>query len=111
GQIGLLRRAGRRRATDVRAVGGDFARLPFAPRTFDFAYAFEALCHAVDLPAVLGEIHRVLRPGGALGFSEWCLTEAFDPHDEAHRALRRQIEASYGVARLRSWPEWREALA
>ncbi len=108
GQLGIMRRAGR--ATNVRSVGGDFGRLPFAARTFDVAYAFEALCHAVDLAAVFEEVHRVLRPGGALGFSEWCLTDAFDPRDESHAALRRQIETSYGVARLRAWPEWQAAL-
>ena len=109
GQLGIMRRA-RRPAADVRAVGGDFARLPFDARTFDVAYAFEALCHAVDIAAVFREVHRVLRPGGVLGFSEWCLTDAFDPQDESHAALRRQIEASYGVARLRAWPEWHAAL-
>jgi sterol 24-C-methyltransferase len=109
GQLGMMRR-GHRPTADIRAVGGDFGRLPFDARTFDVAYAFEALCHAVDIAAVFREVHRVLRPGGALGFSEWCLTEAFDPEDESHAALRRQIEVSYGVARLRSWPEWDAAL-
>jgi sterol 24-C-methyltransferase len=111
GQLGVLRRTTRRRpGVDVRGAGGDFARLPFRAGTFDRAYAFEALCHAVDLPAVLREIRRVLRPGGLLGFSEWCLTGAFDANDVRHRALRRQIEASYGVLRLRAWPEWLDAL-
>ncbi len=105
GQLRVVSSAGA-----ARAVGGDFTRLPFGTASFDAAYAFEALCHAVDLPAALGEVHRVLRPGGTLGFSEWCLTDAFAPGDATHRELRRQIESSYGVARLRTWPEWRAAL-
>ncbi|MEO6026784.1 MAG: methyltransferase domain-containing protein [Candidatus Binatia bacterium] len=116
--VGQLRQVARQRATvrdrprlDLHAVGGDFARLPFGTATFDVAYAFEALCHAVDLEGVFREVHRVLRPGGTFGFSEWCLTEAFDPRDDAHRALARQIEASYGITELRSWRVWHEALA
>ncbi len=112
GQLGVVRATARDRPRlDLHAVGGDFARLPFGSATFDVAYAFEALCHAVDLDAVFREVHRVLRPGGTFGFSEWCLTEAFDPRDDAHRALARQIEVSYGIAELRSWRVWHEALA
>lgn len=91
-------------------VGADFGSLPFADATFDRAYAFEALCHAVDLAEALGEVHRVLRPGGRLGFSDWSLTDRFEVADESHQTLRRTIEASYGVVRLRSWPEWADAL-
>ncbi len=111
GQLGVLGRAVLDRPdVAVRPVAGEFGRLPFAARAFDAAYAFEALCHAVDLASALGEVARVLRAGGTLGFSEWCLTEAFDPDDATHRALRRQIETSYGVAQLRTWPEWHAAL-
>jgi len=111
-QLAAMGRAGRREDVHgVHAIGGDFGGLPFRAGAFDVAYAFEALCHAVDLGAVFREIHRVLRPGGRLGFSEWCLTDAFDPRDETHRGLRRRIEASYGVAALRGWGEWHAALA
>jgi sterol 24-C-methyltransferase len=110
GQLRVLRRTASRRGGEPRPVAGDYARLPFGASTFDVAYAFEALCHAVDLAVVFAEVRRVLRPGGRLGFSEWCLTEGFDPEDDEHRALRRQIEVSYGVARLRSWADWSAAL-
>jgi sterol 24-C-methyltransferase len=111
GQLGVMQRAARRRPdADVRAVCGDYARLPFGADAFDVAYAFEALCHAVDLDAVFRDVHRVLRPGGMLGFSEWCLTDAFDAQDPSHGALRMQIERSYGVFRLRSWSEWHGSL-
>lgn len=107
-QLAVLRRSAD--AARVAGVGGDYGRLPFGAAVFDVAYAFEALCHAVDLDAVFRDVARVLRPGGTLGFSEWCLTDAFDPADAAHAELRRQIEVSYGVARLRTWPEWEAAL-
>jgi sterol 24-C-methyltransferase len=111
GQLRIMERSGTNRGdVEVRPVGGDYARLPFGAESFDAAYAFEALCHALDLDAVFGEVHRVLRPGGTLAFSEWCLTALFHPEDESHRALQRQIEASYGIARLRAWGEWEAAL-
>ena len=110
-QLGVMRRTGRRlRHATLHAVGGDFGALPFRTCSLDRAYAFEALCHAGDLQRTFREIHRVLRPDGMLGFSEWSLTEAFVADDESHRALRRTIERSYGVARLRTWPEWEAAL-
>jgi sterol 24-C-methyltransferase len=108
--LGQLRVMRRTPSPGVAAVGGDFARLPFGAATFDAAYAFEALCHAVDLAAALREVRRVLRRGGTLCVSDWCLTNAFRPDDPAHRALRARIEAAYGVAHLRTWPEWDAAL-
>ncbi len=111
GQLRLLERSlSRRKQSSVALIGADFAQLPFRENAFDRAYAFEALCHAVDLDIVFREIFRVLSPGGVLGFSEWCLTEKFDPLDEAHRALEQAIERSYGIVRLRPWAEWQSAI-
>lgn len=111
-QLGVLRRGSlRRTAVGVLPVAGDFAALPFASASVDRAYAFEALCHAVDLTAALREVFRVLRPGGRLGLSEWSLLPGYDGGDAGHARLRATIEASYGVVRLRRIDEWREALA
>ena len=111
GQLRVMgRTTGGGASARVVGVGGDFARLPFGAASFDAAYAFEALCHAVDLPAVFREVERVLRRGGTLRFSDWSLTDAFRADDPEHRALRDRIEASYGVARLRTWSEWDAAL-
>jgi sterol 24-C-methyltransferase len=92
------------------AIGADFAQLPFAAGVLHRAYAFESLCHAVDLEAALREVFRVLRPGALLALSEWCVTGKFDPHDDVHVALRQTIETSYGVVRLRHVSEWRDSL-
>lgn len=43
-------------------------RLPFAPTSFGVAFVHQSL-HSLDLPAVLPEIARVLRPGGHLAVS------------------------------------------
>ena len=39
-------------------------RLPYGDGTFDAVYAWSVFEHVGDVPFVLGEIHRVLRPGG-----------------------------------------------
>lgn len=48
---------------------GDANRLPCADRSLDAVFGFSVL-HHVDLEPVLAEIHRVLRPGGLIWFSE-----------------------------------------
>ncbi|ONI87956.1 bifunctional 3-demethylubiquinone 3-O-methyltransferase/2-octaprenyl-6-hydroxy phenol methylase [Actinosynnema sp. ALI-1.44] len=57
-----------RQATDhgVEAVRGDVTRLPFADAAADVVVAGEILEHVTDLPAVVAEACRVLRPDGLL---------------------------------------------
>jgi ubiquinone/menaquinone biosynthesis C-methylase UbiE len=45
-------------------------RLPFADGSFDVAVVTLVLCSVDDLPGSLGELRRVLRPGGELRFIE-----------------------------------------
>jgi SAM-dependent methyltransferase len=47
-------------------VNGDATRLPFADDTFDKVIASEVMEHIPDDLAALGELVRVLRPGGTL---------------------------------------------
>ena len=42
----------------------DCERLPFAAESFDVAYSNGVLHHTQDTAGAVGEIHRVLRPGG-----------------------------------------------
>lgn len=64
----------------------DAQRLPFADGVFDAACSsYGALPFVADLPAVLAEVSRVLRPGGRFVFSvthpfRWCFLDA--PGDE-----------------------------
>ncbi len=73
-QVNMLRRARRR----LRRAGlslGDYAvalgeALPFAADVFDLVLMVTVLGEVDDVKTVLGEAHRVLRPGGVLSVSE-----------------------------------------
>jgi ubiquinone/menaquinone biosynthesis C-methylase UbiE len=54
----------------VEVCDGHAERLPAADGVFDAAVASLLLCSVADQQAVLGEIRRVLRPGGQLRFLE-----------------------------------------
>lgn len=51
----------------VGVLRGDATRLPFADGTFDRVVTSEVLEHIQDDVAAIGELARVLRPGGTLG--------------------------------------------
>lgn len=53
-------------ATGVPCIVADARRLPLADRTVDAVLARGMLHHILDLAAVLGEVRRVLQPGGFL---------------------------------------------
>jgi SAM-dependent methyltransferase len=50
----------------VSAIVGDAVQLPFEDASFDRVIAMHMLYHVADKPAAVGEMHRVLRPGGTL---------------------------------------------
>ena len=51
-------------------VAGDAARLPLADASVGLVWCLHVLHHLPDLTRVLGEVCRVLRPGGALVLAE-----------------------------------------
>ena len=69
---GMLQRAREKAQTaglrNIELRGGDARRLPFPDETFDVLYNSYMLdlIHLADMPAVLGEFQRVLRPGGRM---------------------------------------------
>jgi demethylmenaquinone methyltransferase/2-methoxy-6-polyprenyl-1,4-benzoquinol methylase len=65
----MLDRA-RRKAPDVTFIEGDVLALPFHDASFDAAVVGFGIRNVTDLEAGLGELRRVLRPGGRLGILE-----------------------------------------
>lgn len=55
-----------RRGFDVVGAGADAPGLPFGPATMDVIVMSELIEHLVDTDFALGEVRRVLRPGGTL---------------------------------------------
>jgi SAM-dependent methyltransferase len=56
---------------DVEYRQADAGALPFEDATFDAAVANFLMPHVSDLPAVVGELARVVRPGGRVALSTW----------------------------------------
>jgi demethylmenaquinone methyltransferase / 2-methoxy-6-polyprenyl-1,4-benzoquinol methylase len=65
----MLERA-RRKAPQLEWVSGDLLALPFADESFDAATVGFGVRNVDDLALALGELRRVLRPGGRLGILE-----------------------------------------
>lgn len=81
-------------------LNADFMSVPCANGAFDAIYAVEATCHAPDRAALFAELNRVLKPGGKFAGYEWCLTDAFDPASEEHRAIKDGIIRGSGLPDL-----------
>ena len=92
-------------------VKADFMRLPLQDASLDGAYAIEATCHAPDLVGLYREVYRVLKPGAAFAFYEWCLTDKFDRTNAEHLRIKRGIEIGDGIADLRGVADVHRCLA
>ena len=69
----MIQRAKRRVADaelEVLLVQGDASHLPFASASYEGATGHSFLYLLADSDAVLKEVHRVVRPGGAVAFLE-----------------------------------------
>jgi ubiquinone/menaquinone biosynthesis C-methylase UbiE len=78
-----LRRLGHRRRDAIRIVDGSAERIPTADGSVDAVWTVNTMHHWTDLDAAMGELARVLRPGGRL----LLVDEDFD--DPAHPAFER----------------------
>ena len=67
-----------------------------ADGTFDRGYAIESTCHAPGKAGAFAEIYRVLKPGALFWGQEMCMTSTFDPTDERHRYIKKEL--MHGIA-------------
>jgi ubiquinone/menaquinone biosynthesis C-methylase UbiE len=63
--------------------------LPFDDNTFDAVFSNDVLCHLPGRPEVLGEMFRILKPGGRMLFSDALVVGGLLSHEEI--ALRSSI--------------------
>jgi len=120
--LGMLR-AGRARGVRLPLVAADGLRLPFADASFDAVTMSFGLRNVVDVPACLGELRRVTRPGGRL-----LVCEVSRPERPVLRAghalwLRRGLPVlaravssdspayAYLAESMLAWPEPRQLAA
>ncbi|MFB9235630.1 class I SAM-dependent methyltransferase [Plantactinospora siamensis] len=98
------------RATTVQ---GDARRMPFPDASFDRVIAAEVLEHIVADTAAIGEIARVLRPGGLAAVTVprwwpervcWLLSDAYHANEGGHVRIYRRAELTdrLGGAGLRA---------
>jgi SAM-dependent methyltransferase len=86
-------------AARVGSVQGDALGLPFGDGTFDRVIASEVLEHIVDDRTAIGELARVLRPGGTMAVTvprcgpelvNWLLSDAYHDVPGGHVRIYRR---------------------
>lgn len=91
----------------TRLAQASVTSIPFASNTFDLVTAFDVLAciDEQDFPKALGEMHRVLKPGGALFLNTAALPLLRGSHAvfglEVHRATRGSLKAAIERAGFR----------
>jgi ubiquinone/menaquinone biosynthesis C-methylase UbiE len=85
-----MRRAVERGLDNVTPQQGDARSLPYDNESFDAAFLVTVLGEIPDPEAALGELARVLKPGGRLVDGELF----GDPHWVSPKALRRRAQAA-----------------
>lgn len=76
----------------------DAGALPFADASFDLACCQQGLQFFPDPPVALGELRRVLAPGGRLALTTWRAIEHHSPFAALARVLDEYAGAGTGAA-------------
>jgi SAM-dependent methyltransferase len=88
----------------VRFVVADGCATGLPDASADFVWGEDAWCYVVDKPRLLAEAARIVRPGGAIAFTDWVEGPAGLSDTEAERFLGfmkfANIEDIPGYARL-----------
>jgi ubiquinone/menaquinone biosynthesis C-methylase UbiE len=99
--------AAQRGITNVHFVAGVAEALPFADAAFDVVTVRRAPHHFQSIPQALREMHRVLKPGGAL-----AVIDQISPDHPGGAALQEQMERRRDPSHVRALnaAEWRDAI-
>jgi erythromycin 3''-O-methyltransferase len=87
--------AARNEFSNVRYRIGDACALPFSEETFTHVTAIEGVVHFNPRERFFREARRVLKPGGILGMSDFCL--AREPRTALERLIIRACEWAWHV--------------
>lgn len=84
-----LERRAAERDIELELVGASAERLPLPDASVDEAICSLVLCTVPDPAAAVGEVRRVLRPGGRFRFVEHVTAPAWSPRRWLQHAIRR----------------------
>jgi ubiquinone/menaquinone biosynthesis C-methylase UbiE/uncharacterized protein YbaR (Trm112 family) len=93
-------RAWRFRKEEMPYYAVDAHSLPFASSTFDAVVAYATLHHMENIDAALGELYRVLRPGGVLFTYEPYAYNPYRRLSEVRDYFKGTIEKSFSMRGL-----------
>ena len=85
---------------DIPWYPADAVALPFEDGGFDVAVSCLGVMFVSDSPAAVGELARVLRPGGRLGLASWCPDR---DSEVLFEIVRRRTVAPPGKADPAEW--------
>ncbi len=91
-------------ATDF--IAGDAERLPLQDSTCDLIFSSLAVQWCADFGAVLGEAHRVLKPGGIFAFASLCVGTLIELRDSW-----RKVDGMVHVNRFREFGVYQQLSA
>jgi SAM-dependent methyltransferase len=89
---------------DDTLVCGDVSLLPFRDESFDLVTSVAAFEHFLNVPAVLSETHRVLRPRGIL----WALVHLFSSPSGGHNVTLSQVPLRNIPSGIEPWDHLRK---
>jgi len=98
----------RQLAPDIPVVRLDATRLPFADHTFDLVVCTFALHHIREQRRTLGEVHRILKPGGRFQAVNWGADNPDSPAEAAWDDLLFEMSGAATVSEPA--PSWREEI-
>ena len=78
--------------SQCRFIHGNYMQIPEEADSYDGAFAIESMPHAPNKTEAFREVLRILRPGACFAGYEWCLTEDFDPQNQEHQRIKKDIE-------------------